>query len=795
MSTGYWPHYEVRRKILPIAYNMEHRGVTVSIDRHKELVDEFRKESDRCGCVLTSIAEEYDWPLELPKGSAVNNNLRDFIFDVMKLEPIVNPKAKTETPSLDSKNAIPHYLKTLERGSMELHFIQTLQAKRARDGALSQLMAYDRFWRPIDSKYAILHPNLNPTGTSTLRWSSSNPNEQNCCLDGETEILTERGWIRFDELEEGVKVAQYHVSGIIDFVQPELQKHHFKGEMLHITTKDQLDLMMTPNHRCLFRNGKTGKLRVRLASQFPKWDQVLQAGQYLEGKRTLTEDQVVVMCALQADGSFNEWGTVLWKGFKKDRKKERLRKALDRLGVKYSTYLTQREGVSYEGYYVASEDPLNSLMRELLPNKMFGSKLLEFDRATLDLIAQEVFFWDGASTTEREYSSSDRQNSDWIQILWSLSGRRARMRLYRPSNENARDHWIVGTPQETTDYSYSSNHTVTPIPWDDYVYCVTVPSSYIIVRRNGRIAVTGNSKRGILTEQDCDHCEGLGCKLCDDSGKQATNVRYCFGPREGREWWSCDGKNLERRITAYKAPEPLIIALFERPDDPPYFGSEHLLVAHLLYPKEFETCRDANGQVDGRIFKKRYADTLYQWVKNGDFSMQYQAGRATADATFKRPGAYDLLQSRFSNQAALNTQLVNHAKKFGYVETVPDISVDPKRGYPLLCARTEYGEILPTTPLNYWGQGTACWWMMQSMIRCHEQLEKWRVDESFDGYITLQVHDELVFDFPSASNRGNLDRVMKLKELMELGGQHLEIPTPVSVEHNEHNWSEGVTCA
>jgi DNA polymerase I-like protein with 3'-5' exonuclease and polymerase domains len=81
------------------------------------------------------------------------------------------------------------------------------------------------------------------------------------------------------------------------------------------------------------------------------------------------------------------------------------------------------------------------------------------------------------------------------------------------------------------------------------------------------------------------------------------------------------------------------------------------------------------------------------------------------------------------------------------------------------------------------------WWMMKAMIRCHQQLEEWR-STGFDGYMILQVHDELVFDFPAGNN---LPKIRKLKRLMEQGGDDIGIPTPVSCERCVDNWSEGVS--
>jgi len=56
-----------------------------------------------------------------------------------------------------------------------------------------------------------------------------------------------------------------------------------------------------------------------------------------------------------------------------------------------------------------------------------------------------------------------------------------------------------------------------------------------------------------------------------------------------------------------------------------------------------------------------------------------------------------------------------------------------------------------------------------------------------------QVHDELVFDFPFKSNKGNLPKIRKLRRLMEEGGNDIGISTPVAFTYHPHTWSEGIT--
>jgi DNA polymerase I-like protein with 3'-5' exonuclease and polymerase domains len=310
------------------------------------------------------------------------------------------------------------------------------------------------------------------------------------------------------------------------------------------------------------------------------------------------------------------------------------------------------------------------------------------------------------------------------------------------------------------------------------------------------------------------------------SKKEGFNLRYCFGPAPGREWWSMDAKNIELRIPAFESREQDLIDLLERMNDPPYYGSEHLLNFSTVYPDIWESAMrpgvtwewedEHHGkQIDlslvGPYCKKKYAATWYQRCKNGDFAIGYGCGKMMADTTFQKDGAYDLLKARFAKKAALNAKCIEFAKKHGYVETIPDKSVDPTRGYPLLVSRSNRGEVIPTTPLNYHVSGTAMWWTMRAMIRVQAQLDEWRREDGFDGRIAMQVHDELVLDFPRGHDpveeharlgkdpKGfqrpdcNLWRIRVIQRLMEQGGRDIDIPTPVGIEYHSVSWSEGIT--
>jgi DNA polymerase-1 len=263
------------------------------------------------------------------------------------------------------------------------------------------------------------------------------------------------------------------------------------------------------------------------------------------------------------------------------------------------------------------------------------------------------------------------------------------------------------------------------------------------------------------------------------SKQEGFNLRYCFGPAPGREWWDLDYENLELRIPAYEAAEKDLIEVFEHPEEPPYFGSYHLVVFHLLWPDEFKQY--------GADCKKQFKSTLYQWVKNGNFAMIYGAQERKADETYHVRGAYARVQKRFPAITALSERVKRFADKNGYVEAIPDRSLGLTKGYPLLVTRTDYGEVEPTKPFNYHVSGTAMWCTAKAMIRCEERLEEWRRD-GLDARLVLQVHDSLVFDLPAGGVR-NLPKVRALQMLMALSGDDIGVPLVVASSWHPSNWS------
>lgn len=788
-----WEIYLTQLKLSPICHRMKSRGLTYSGERADTLRQQVNDLLEDSTSTCMGIANLYNYPLNLPK-SPTSPSLSTFVFDHLKL-PVVK-KTENDNPSMD-KEAFRIWNTTLDNGTPEKVFLNSLLNRRKAMGANNFLDNYERFaiglhkekqYHPhnpaVYTNWHVLHPSVNQTGTDTLRFSFSNPNSSNLCFDGDTELLTRNGWVRASEMNEGVEVAQYwKETGEIDFTLPQLHSPHYKGVMKHITTHDYIDMCLTPSHRCLLRNRKTRDYVDIQAKDFRSDYQHIHAGEFPGGKETLTQSQVTWICAVQADGSYVRangatYGVVF--SFSKKRKTTRLLWCLSKLGANYSV----KEKATTTTIYVSSKTAVVQWVKQLMPNKTLGPWLLNYDRITMDRFCSELFLWDGDSVTKARYTSSIKENVDWAQILFTLSSRRCWQ--YSSFPDGVHQHHFMSVHQ-TQDYSLTTNFQSQDVPWNDKVYCVTVPSSYVVTRRNGKVSITGNSKTGV-------------------DGSQEYSLRYAFGPLPGREWWAFDYANIELRIPAYASGQRELIELFEKYDHPPYYGSEHMLNFSVVYPDIWEAeLKEVGPEKVSSHIKKKYKDTYYQWCKNGDFGLQYNCGEATADRTFRRPGSFKRLKSKFFKKEALNQKCIRQAEKLGYVETMPDKTVNPRRGYPLLCTRTDSGGILPTVPLAYMVSGTAMWCTRKGMLRVDQQLREWRHTttdgKNLDSHLILQVHDELVVDMPFSPERfnlktnkkepGNSDKARQIRKLMEMSGDDIGVPLKVEINYHVNNYATG----
>lgn len=262
------------------------------------------------------------------------------------------------------------------------------------------------------------------------------------------------------------------------------------------------------------------------------------------------------------------------------------------------------------------------------------------------------------------------------------------------------------------------------------------------------------------------------------------NLRTVFGPTRGRELWDLDFSNIELRIWAYSCGNKELINTFETG------GKVHEII-----------CRELWGS--------NFTEDQYHWTKNGNFAIIYGAGRKTADATYKKPGAYNRIMTRFPEVGGLLDRLVDEA--IANLEQHGTAYITTLGGYRLVVPPDKYNSYRKAG--NFFIQGSAAWVMMLGYNECYRYCRDWNNtliqtmssnQETTPGqihywktwktphprliYLTNQVHDSLIFDLPR--HPSSRKHVAQFKEILEAQGPKFNIPIPVECKRSTTNWGE-----
>ena len=342
-----------------------------------------------------------------------------------------------------------------------------------------------------------------PEAQEAADFVESNMNDM--CYDDQTEILSKRGWLRFKDLVASDLVAQRSVDGELQYVKPTTRHQFaFDGELMGYRG-DAVDFLVTPSHRMLFAQSRGRKHN---ASQKHN----------LEIKR--------------CEEIFNKTGWVSKKLAWRGRKCGRDLNWLEFLGFFVAdgyasprqVYLIQKE-TAYVNALVERvgltakmrKRPVNGSMQWIMSDAKFARLLREEFGATArvkklpqwlkDSTPNELraFLrgftegdgWQSKSGLIGLYTSSDRLADDLQEIAM-----KAGYVANRSSREQTSGFAIGSMSYRIALWSNRKQFEFPSLkcgrgwyrqPYRGQVYCVSVPSGIVMVRRNGKYLWCGNS--------------------------------------------------------------------------------------------------------------------------------------------------------------------------------------------------------------------------------------------------------------------------------------------------------------
>ncbi len=244
-------------------------------------------------------------------------------------------------------------------------------------------------------------------------------------------------------------------------------------------------------------------------------------------------------------------------------------------------------------------------------------------------------------------------------------------------------------------------------------------------------------------------------------GEMGQRIREAFIAAPGNVLLSADYNQIELRLLAHLSGDPKLLEAFKNGDD------VHTRTAMELFdlPKDHVT-QDMRRAAKSVNFGIIYGISPFGLANNIGVSMP------------EAKGYIDRYFALYEGVRVFLDHILKDATDLGYVTTI----FGRRRDIPELASTNSFtrgvGERLATnTPL----QGSAADIIKVAMIN----IWRWMADAQVKSLMTLQIHDELIFDVPA-------DEVSLMKEkvktLME-GAVQLKIPLTVDVGVGK-NWAE-----
>lgn len=311
------------------------------------------------------------------------------------------------------------------------------------------------------------------------------------CVDCDTEYFNGVEWVKISDYKDGEKVLQYNPeTKIATLTIPKRYINAPVKELYHLTgERHYIDMCLSANHDFAYITSKGNMQKKPFLEVMQMHNDTVQgfygkvetAFNYSGNGINLTENEIRLMCAVIADGSFRKDVKLCFVNVKKERKKERMRMLLS--GMQYKEY-KKPNGYSEFRFYAPRRE------------KEFTDFWYNSNHEQLKIIVDEVFEWDGSKNGKRRvFFSTSKKSADFIQFAISATGNRATIGIDNHKNKPC---YVVSKSSYSSAVSMCSTggknkaEIKKVIPKDGKQYCFTVDTGYLVLRRNGRIFITGN---------------------------------------------------------------------------------------------------------------------------------------------------------------------------------------------------------------------------------------------------------------------------------------------------------------
>lgn len=333
------------------------------------------------------------------------------------------------------------------------------------------------------------------------------------CYSSDTEVLTKRGWITHDLVTASDEVMCFDSGELAWHMPIAVHKYDYAGEMHHWTGYG-LDLMVTPNHRMVVKDGegwsfveskdvKSSRHRRPLLGK-----EVATVGSLPDfGLDASDEDIAWFIGFWVAEGHVSQNSLSVCQAEGKHLVPKRV---MDRIGFAYKDTIStgraseKRMWVArlLRKWHIDFIDAIeskcgNGCSNKVVPDFIWGTKP-SIKKAFLD----GYWYGDGSTRKEvREAYTTSRLLADGLMRLALECGFSVSGRMDYTKNPKWLDRYVVrwGSRAER-ELSADKNRDI--VHYDGKVYCLTVPGGAYVTRRKYKPVICGNSAH-FFNKADC----------------------------------------------------------------------------------------------------------------------------------------------------------------------------------------------------------------------------------------------------------------------------------------------------
>jgi len=334
------------------------------------------------------------------------------------------------------------------------------------------------------------------------------------CYDVKTRVMTKRGLIYFDELTINDEIMTLNQnSNKIEYQKPShLQRYHYNGDMYQFKGKSY-DLLVTPDHNMYLKEQhrskyeliKANKLsysnyHIPITGEWVGFEQKLFSIPRIDSKTAKNFGDVDMITWLKFMGIFLSEGWTngdYYIGISQTKEDVRyeIENVLNDIDIRYDKFerhyrIVSKQLCSYlkkfgKGYQKYVPDYIKNLPKEYLSVFLYYYGLGDDSKRSF---GEYEYFW----------TVSNKMKDDIIEIIIkmgfnvSLSCRKRTSIIYGREVTNVRNCWCI-TKNVSINRKLNLKKHLKTLPYDDMVYCATVPNHVMMVERNGNFVWCGNS--------------------------------------------------------------------------------------------------------------------------------------------------------------------------------------------------------------------------------------------------------------------------------------------------------------